>query len=178
MSDEEFTCVQKARVAALLEKDPSAAAEAGRHWGKIIQRTLDFSRGLKTALVMSALTKKDVKDFFMRFIHPSGASRRKLSTQVLAMKAEVVVDKKAYVFPKPGAATPVGAGKDDAGVADAKDDSAAAAGEAEAEAEAEAGSGAADTLSLVATSREPSLLLEPRQLGQFKRTLAMSPAMM
>jgi len=64
-----------------LEKDKSMGQEGTRHWGRILFKDYDFDRREKEVAELKKLEKKDILDFFDRYIAIS-STRSKLSTQV------------------------------------------------------------------------------------------------
>ena len=76
-SDESFREHVKSCVQNRLEADLSLAEEARRWWDEIEQGVYKFDRDEVLAREIASITRREVKDFFNTYIHPTSATMRR-----------------------------------------------------------------------------------------------------
>lgn len=79
LSEEDFAKQRRSLIDKKQEKPKNLHEESARFWQTIGDGFYDFERRAKDAVELEKATKEEVVEIFMRHIHPSSETRRKLS---------------------------------------------------------------------------------------------------
>ncbi|SPO45716.1 related to STE23 - Metalloprotease involved in a-factor processing [Moesziomyces antarcticus] len=84
MSESEFEGHRRSLIHRRLETVKNLYEESQRFWAHIFGGTYDFASRYADVEAIAKVTKQDVVDLFMKYIHPSSKTRSKLSVQLNA----------------------------------------------------------------------------------------------
>ncbi|KAG8907980.1 Insulinase (Peptidase M16) [Tulasnella sp. 403] len=87
MSDDEFDQKRRGLIQKKLEKHKNLSDETNTFWIHIISGYDDFMRRANDAKILETVSRQEVLDLFMRYIHPASRTRSKLS---IHMQSQVV----------------------------------------------------------------------------------------
>ncbi|KZS90042.1 insulin-degrading enzyme [Sistotremastrum niveocremeum HHB9708] len=90
MPDEVFRGLKDGLITKKLEKLKNLNEEANRFWTHLTSGYNDFFRAANDAKALQDISKANILDHFMKFVHPSSTSRRKFSIHCRAQKAQSV----------------------------------------------------------------------------------------
>lgn len=85
--DMDIEGLKKGISAEHLQDYKSQSEETGFYWSEILGR-YDFFYGQRIAALVSKITKRDVVDTYMTYVHPQGSKRSKLSIQLYAQQVD------------------------------------------------------------------------------------------
>ncbi|KZT41760.1 hypothetical protein SISSUDRAFT_981316 [Sistotremastrum suecicum HHB10207 ss-3] len=100
MPDEVFHRSKDGLITKKLEKLRNLNEEADRFWTHLTSGYNDFLRAANDAEALQHISKEQVLDHFMKFVHPSSISRRKLSIHCHSQRAKSVNDTAAELHPR------------------------------------------------------------------------------
>ena len=78
---------KNAMIAQYLEDYKSQGEETQFYWGQILGQ-YNFFHAERTAALLKAITKRDIIDTFMTYVHPKGSKRSKLSIQLYSQQVD------------------------------------------------------------------------------------------
>ncbi|KAF9566323.1 insulin-degrading enzyme [Agrocybe pediades] len=87
MDDAEFEVHKSSLEKKWLEADKNLSEEVSRYLAYINSGQLDFLRKERNLAVIKSVTKQEVLDLFLTKVHPSSATRSKLSVHMVSQKA-------------------------------------------------------------------------------------------
>ena len=82
MSPEFFEGVKSGLTTQYKEDYKEQKDESRTLWSHVANRLYDFDHNERMVALLGPLTKKDIRDFFMKYVHPSSATRAKASVHV------------------------------------------------------------------------------------------------
>ncbi|EAQ85623.1 hypothetical protein CHGG_06876 [Chaetomium globosum CBS 148.51] len=103
MSEEEFESNKRSIIGNLLERPKPMMTESDRLWDQIYSELYAFDTAPQDADHIKLLTKADMVNFFMDYIHPTSPSRAKLAVHLEASG----VSTKDAKLPSANGTTPV-----------------------------------------------------------------------
>ncbi|XP_044495752.1 nardilysin-like isoform X2 [Mangifera indica] len=82
LDDESFENYKSGLTAKLLEKDPSLTYETNRYWNQIIDKRYMFDLSQKEAEELKSINKKDIIDWYSKYLVQSSPKCRRLAVRV------------------------------------------------------------------------------------------------
>ncbi|KAH8889372.1 ubiquitin carboxyl-terminal hydrolase-like protein [Thozetella sp. PMI_491] len=84
MSESDFDNHKRSLIVRRLEKPKYLDQETSKHWTQISQEYYDFQAAQHDAAQIKSITKEDLVQFYMHYIHPSSKHRAKLAIYLVA----------------------------------------------------------------------------------------------
>jgi len=95
----EWDTFVKSQISKRLELNKTLTQESNRYWKEIVDHSYRYDLELKEVEVLKSVIKRDLIDFFDRYISPNSPDRRKLSIQVFGKSRPIPTEEgEAHIF--------------------------------------------------------------------------------
>jgi len=84
MSADDFDGYRRSIINKRLEKLKNLSAETSRFWSRVMSEFYNFHQVERDVEALRALTKRDITEFYERYIDPASADRAKLAVHIIA----------------------------------------------------------------------------------------------